>query len=115
MLRTPADAAGNNAAISAMLPEKIPGGAFGMLILAAIYRLEDQAYGAKIAKLLDEHGRKAPTPRVYQNLAQLEEAGLLTSQTNTDDGPRVRGKPARIYSLTDSAKSIIWFFSADAG
>ena len=97
------------------LPEKVPGGAFGMLLLAAINRLEEDAYGAKIAKLLDEHGRKAPTPRVYQNLAQLEEAGLLTSQTNTDDGPRVRGKPARVYSLTDPAKSIIQFFLADAG
>ena len=100
---------------NAMLPEKVPGGAFGMFILAAINRLEEDAYGAKIAKFLDEHGRKAPTPRVYQNLAQLEDAGLLTSQTHTVDGPRVRGKPARIYSLTDSAKSIIQFFLADRG
>ncbi|MDX8346517.1 helix-turn-helix transcriptional regulator [Cognatiyoonia sp. IB215446] len=99
--------------INAMLPEKVPGGAFGMFILAAINRLNEDAYGAKIAKLLVEHGRSAPTPRVYQNLAQLEEAGLLTSQTHTGDGPRVRGKPARVYSLTDSAKSIIQFFLAD--
>ena len=97
----------------AMLPEKVPGGAFGMLILAAINRLHENAYGARIAKLLDENGRKAPTPRVYQNLALLEEAGLLTSQTKTDGGPRVRGMPAKVYSLTDSAKSIIEFFTAD--
>lgn len=96
-----------------MLPEKIPGGAFGMFILAAINRLKSDAYGAKIAKLLDDNGRKAPTPRVYQNLSQLEEVGLLTSQTKPKDGPRVRGMPARVYSLTDSAESIISFFTAD--
>lgn len=98
---------------TAILPDKVPGGAFGMFILAAINRLKEDAYGAKISKLLVENGRSAPTPRVYQNLSQLEDAGLLTSQTYTDDGPRVRGKPARIYSLTDSAKSIIRFFLAD--
>lgn len=84
-----------------------------MFILAAINRLKDDAYGAKIAKLLDDNGRKAPTPRVYQNLSQLEEFGLLTSQTKTNGGPRVRGMPARVYSLTDSAESIISFFKAD--
>ena len=105
----------SSAQVDVKLPEKVPGGAFGMLILAAVNRLEDNAYGAKIAKFLDEHGRKAPTPRVYQNLAQLEDVGLLISQTHTGDGPRVRGKPARVYSLTDPAKSIIQFFLADAG
>lgn len=82
-----------------------------MFILAAINRLKDDAYGAKIAKLLDENGKKAPTPRVYQNLAQLEEVGFLTSQIKTDGGPRVRGMPAKVYSLTDSAQSIIRFFA----
>jgi len=86
-----------------------------MFILAAINQLKGDAYGARIAKLLDEHGRKAPTPRVYQNLAQLESAGLLSSHTNTDGGHRVRGMPARIYTLTDSAKSIMRFFLADTG
>lgn len=94
-----------------MLPEKIPGGAFGMFILAAVNRLKNDAYGAKIAKLLDDNGRKAPTPRVYQNLFQLEEVGLLTSQTKSNDGPRVRGKPARVYCLTGSAETIISFFA----
>lgn len=94
-----------------MLPDKVPGGAFGMLILAAINRLKDEAYGAKIAKLLEENGRSAPTPRVYQNLSKLEDAGFLTSQTKTDGGSRVRGMPARVYSLTDSAKSIMRFFA----
>lgn len=98
-----------------MLPEKIPGGAFGMLILAAVNRLDDEAYGAKIAKLLGANGRQAPTPRVYQTLSQLEESGLLTSQTKTDDGPRIRGMPARVYTLTDSAKTIIRFFMAEPG
>lgn len=86
-----------------------------MFILGAINQLKEDAYGARIAKLLDENGRMAPTPRVYQNLAQLEAAGLLSSQTITDGGPRVRGMPAKVYSLTDSAKSIIRFFLADAG
>lgn len=85
-----------------------------MFILGAVYRLKEDAYGAKIAKLLDENGRKAPTPRVYQNLSQLEEAGLLTSQTKSGDGPRVRGMPARVYSLTETAQTIIRFFSMDA-
>ena len=101
--------------IDAVLPEKVPGGAFGMFILAAVNRLKEDAYGARIAKLLDEHGRKAPTPRVYQNLWQLEDAGFLTSQVITEGGPRVRGMPAKVYSLTDSARSIIRFFLADAG
>lgn len=96
-----------------MLPNKVPGGAFGMFILAAVNRLNEDAYGARIADLIQQNGRKAPTPRVYQNLAQLQNAGLLTSQTKTDDGPRVRGMPARVYTLTDSAKSIISFFKAD--
>jgi len=85
-----------------------------MLILAAVNRLDENAYGAKIAELLDEHGRKAPTPRVYQNLSRLQAADLLTSQKKTNDGPRVRGMPVRVYKLTDSAKSIIRFFMAEA-
>jgi hypothetical protein len=98
----------------AALPEKVPGGAFGMFILAAIHRLQDQAYGANIARHLKAHGRNAPTPRVYQTLALLEAQGLLESTvTETTDGARVRGKPARVYRLSAPSLSVISFFSLD--
>jgi DNA-binding PadR family transcriptional regulator len=94
-----------------VLPEKIPGGAFGVLLIGAVNSLRENAYGARISKFLEENGRYAPTPRVYQTLAQLEAENLLTSHQTSNDGPSVRGKPARVYQLTETAETLIRFIS----
>lgn len=94
-----------------MLPAKIPGGVFGVLLIGAVHQLKENAYGAEISRLLVAHGRDAPTPRVYRYLSELEKLGLLESRINSEISMNARGKPPRVYSLTESSETVIDFFN----
>ena len=91
------------------LPEKIPGGAYAMFVLAAVNRLGDNAYAAEIARLLKAHGRPTETSRIYQTLSQLAKAKMveLDMDIETDNN-----RPL-IYLLTDSGRAVIDFFGPD--
>ena len=67
------------------------------LVLLAILRVGDEAYGVRVIDELTEHaGRKVAPAAVYVTLRRLEEAGLIASSLEDP----ARGKPRRFVQVT---------------
>jgi DNA-binding PadR family transcriptional regulator len=57
-------------------------GAFEQLVLFAVVRLGDDAYGVTIRETLEERtGRAVSSGAIYTAMARLEEKGLVTSRS----------------------------------
>jgi DNA-binding PadR family transcriptional regulator len=79
-----------------------PGG-FELLVLLAVLRLGDEAYGVTIRDVVErETSRTVTLGAVYKTLARLETKGLLLTRV----GPPTRergGRRKKLYSLTPVA------------
>jgi PadR family transcriptional regulator len=75
-------------------------GEFEQLLLLAILRLGDEAYGADIARELEERaGRSVSRGHLYTSLDRLEYKGLL--RWKVASGTAIRdGLPRRLYAVT---------------
>jgi len=74
-------------------------GDFEQLLLFAILRLEDDAYGVSICRELEERARRAVSAgAVYTGLERLESKGLVTSKIG-DTVPARGGRRRRYYRL----------------
>jgi len=75
-------------------------GEFEQLILLAILRLGDNAYGVTIRAELMERARRAVAPgALYTTLERLETKGLLTSRMG-DPTPQRGGRAKRYVTVT---------------
>ena len=75
-------------------------GEFEQLILLAILRLRDDAYGVSIrAELADRTGRNVAPGALYTALDRLESKGLITSRMS-DPTPQRGGRAKRHVSVT---------------
>jgi PadR family transcriptional regulator PadR len=75
-------------------------GAFEQLILLAILRLRDDAYGVTIrAELADRAGRTVAPGALYTALERLETKGLITSRMS-DPTPQRGGRAKRHVTVT---------------
>jgi PadR family transcriptional regulator PadR len=75
-------------------------GEFEQLILLAILRLRDDAYGVTIrAELADRAGRHVAPGALYTALERLETKGLITSRMS-DPTPQRGGRAKRHVALT---------------
>ena len=75
-------------------------GEFEQLILLAILRLRDDAYGVSIrAELADRTGRNVAPGALYTALDRLESKGLITSRMS-DPTPQRGGSAKRHVSVT---------------
>jgi len=75
-------------------------GEFEYLILTAVARLQDQAYGAAIRKEIDETvGRRCSIGALYITLDRLESKGLITTFLG-DPTPQRGGRPKRMVRIT---------------
>src|SRR5688572_28003966 len=75
-------------------------GEFEQLILLAILRLGDDAYGVTIrAELADRAGRTVAPGALYTALERLETKGLITSRMS-DPTPQRGGRAKRIVTAT---------------
>ena len=71
-------------------------GGFELLVLLALVRLDDEAYGVPIAKAIEESsGRDVAVGSVYVTLARLEGKGLVRSRVG--EPTAVRGGRAKTY------------------
>jgi DNA-binding PadR family transcriptional regulator len=71
-------------------------GGFELLVLLALVRLDDEAYGVPIAKAIEESsGRDVAMGSVYVTLDRLEGKGLVRSQVG--EPTAVRGGRAKTY------------------
>jgi PadR family transcriptional regulator, regulatory protein PadR len=75
-------------------------GAFENLLLLAILRLDDRAYGATIRQELLTHARKdVAVGAIYTGLDRLEQKGFVKSWLGDPTAER-GGKAKKIYHLT---------------
>jgi DNA-binding PadR family transcriptional regulator len=73
---------------------------FELMVLLAVIRLDDEAYGVPIAQAIEEStGRDVIQASVYNALDRLEEKGLLTSRFG-DPTPERGGKAKRYFKVT---------------
>jgi PadR family transcriptional regulator PadR len=71
-------------------------GEFELIVLLALIRLGDEAYGVPICHEIEKRsGREVALGSVYASLERLEEKGLVTSRLG--DSTAVRGGRAKRY------------------
>ncbi|MEM9530147.1 MAG: helix-turn-helix transcriptional regulator [Pseudomonadota bacterium] len=75
-------------------------GEFEILVLAALLRCGDEAYGAAIREEIKSRaGRDATVGAIYTTLARMQEKGLVTSKLGPASAER-GGRPKRFFRLT---------------
>jgi PadR family transcriptional regulator, regulatory protein PadR len=95
-----------------------PLGNFELLVLLAVMRLRDEAYGVPIAELLEQAlGRNVAGASVYAALARLAKKGLVRSRLGDQTAER-GGRAKRFFSITPeglqevktakSALTVLW-------
>jgi DNA-binding PadR family transcriptional regulator len=77
-------------------------GHFELLVLLALIRLGDEAYGVPIADAIAHStGKRVILASVYNTLERLEEKGLVTSTIGQPTAAR-GGRAKRYFSITTS-------------
>jgi len=75
-------------------------GEFELILLLAVIRLGDEAYGVPICRELEFHrGRNVSVGSVYAALERLEAKGLIVSSLG-DPTPERGGKAKRFFAIT---------------
>jgi PadR family transcriptional regulator, regulatory protein PadR len=75
-------------------------GEFEQLLLLAVLRLDQTAYGTEIARELETRaGRTVSRGALYTSLDRLEDKGLVRWRA-VAGGPERGGLPRRLYSVT---------------
>jgi PadR family transcriptional regulator PadR len=75
-------------------------GNFDLMLLLALLRLGDDAYGVTIARELEEQtAREVVVASVYATLERLQERGLVTSSLG-DSTPERGGRAKRYFRIT---------------
>lgn len=74
-------------------------GEFEQLVLLALLRLQDKAYGVKIRQLLETTtGRKISLGSIYKTLSRLEEKGYVTASLGEPTAVR-GGRRKKYYTV----------------
>lgn len=82
-------------------------GEFEQIVLLAILRLDDTAYGATIRTEIASCTRREPTSgALYTTLDRLEEKGLVRSQMG-DPTPERGGRAKRFFTVTKPGLSAV--------
>src|SRR5687768_1743892 len=80
---------------------------FELMILLAVLRVGDEAYGVPIARELEEKaGRPATLASVYTVLDRLEDRGLVTSRVG-DPTPARGGRAKRCFQVTTAGMTAV--------
>lgn len=78
-------------------------GEFEYLVLAAITRLDENAYGAAIRRALADLNRPTSLGALYTTLDRMEKKGLVTTWMG-EATPTRGGRSKRMVQLTDEGK-----------
>ena len=82
-------------------------GEFEILVLLAILRLKDGAYGVTVREELEqETSRRLTLGTIYKSLSRLEEKGHLSSRTSEPTAER-GGRRKRLYEVTPSGLAVL--------
>jgi PadR family transcriptional regulator PadR len=75
-------------------------GEFEQVVLLAILRLDDKAYGVTIRKEIQDCTGRSPAPgALYNTLDRLEDKGMVTSRLGEPTAER-GGRPKRLFTVT---------------
>ena len=86
------------------MPPDLPSD-FEQQVLLAVWRLDDDAYGATVREELEERtGREVSQGAVYTTLVRLEKKGMLRSRMS-DPTPVRGGKAKRLFDITAAGRS----------
>jgi DNA-binding PadR family transcriptional regulator len=81
-------------------------GEFELVVLLALARLRDDAYGASIHReILDATTRDVSIPAVYVTLKRMERKGLVSCRVGASDGSG--GRETRNYRLLPAGEEAI--------
>ena len=88
-------------------------GAFEQLLLFAVLRLGDDAYGVAIRETLEERtGRAYSAGAIYTALGRLEERGLVVSHVG-EPTPGRAGRPPKYYRVeSEGARALLEAYSS---
>jgi PadR family transcriptional regulator PadR len=90
-----------------MAPPPVNLGEFEQLILLAILRLHDDAYGVTIREeLADRAGRQVAPGALYTTLERLETKGLISSRMS-DPTPQRGGRAKRHVTVTPAGRKAL--------
>ncbi len=82
-------------------------GEFEQMLLLAVLRLGDEAYGVRLMEELEGSvGRRVSRGSVYVTLDRLEDKGWIASEIAQASGGR-GGRPRRIVSVTPDGLSVL--------
>jgi PadR family transcriptional regulator PadR len=82
-------------------------GEFEHLILLAVLRLRDDAYGMRVRREISERtGRDVTIGAVYSTLERLETKGLVSAMVG-DATPERGGRPKRSFHVTASGMEAV--------
>lgn len=82
-------------------------GEFEQLVLLALIRLGDEAYGVTVQREIAERTGRAPAfGTVYTTLARLEAKGLATSRLG-DPTPERGGRRKKYFDVTVAGRSAV--------
>jgi DNA-binding PadR family transcriptional regulator len=77
-------------------------GEFELMVLLALIRLGDEAYGVPISREIEQRsGREVALGSVYAALERLEEKGLVSSRLGDPTAER-GGRAKRYFRITES-------------
>lgn len=75
------------------------------LVLMAVLRLGNEAWGAAVRRELRERADRAPSvSTIYTTLLRLEDKGFATSSFGDSSGPR-GGRPKRLFAVTAEGRA----------
>jgi DNA-binding PadR family transcriptional regulator len=82
------------------MAERVILGEFEMLVILAVLRLGDEAYGVPIAREIEQHtGRAVSFGTVYTTLERLQKKGLVRSELG-EATPERGGRAKRYFEVT---------------
>lgn len=82
-------------------------GEFEQIVLLAILRLDDNAYGVTIRSEIAQHTGRHPTPgALYTTLDRMEEKGIVRSWMG-DATPQRGGRAKRYFALTKAGRAAL--------
>lgn len=81
-------------------------GEFELFVLAAVIRLQGEAYGAAVRRDISDRTGRAPTVgAIYTTLARMEDKGIVTSALDDRASERA-GRSKRFFTVTPLGQDV---------
>lgn len=90
------------------MPGGNPVGEFEHLVLLAVARVGDEAYGMTVRREIESRtGRDVSIGSVYRTLSRLASKGLLSSRRESEPTPVRGGRARRFFRLTEEGRTAL--------